>query len=204
MTNVKELLWNADPLRNEPAVSPQHRDAQRMAVLAAASIAKRPENATRKSSVRLFAFLAVAVIVVLFVGERVWSPRVLDVHAAVRFEMRLAEDRPAPGLREVKIAGRDHPIYLHAEVVANNADIAAAHVVPDGSFYGVDIEFKASGAKRMRVATSSHIGKPVAFLIDGRVIMAPVVAGPIDDYAQITGNFTKGEAERIVKGIIGR
>lgn len=204
MTSVKELLRDADPLRSEPVVPSQRRDAQRTAVLAAASLTKRPEEATRRSSVRLFALLAAAVIVVLFLGERVWSPRILSVRAAVRFEMRLAEDRPAPGLREVKIPGRDHPIYLHADVLANNADIAAARVVPDGSFYDVDIDFKASAAKRMRVATASHIGKPVAFLIDGRVIMAPVLTGRIDDHAQIDGNFTNGEAERIVKGIIGR
>lgn len=203
MTNLKELLQNADPWRSEPVVFSRRRDAQRMAVLAAIAIAKRPEEATRKSSLRLFAFFAAAVLVVLFLGQRVWSPRILDVHAAVRFEMRLAEDRPAPGLREVKIAGRDLPIYLHAEVIANNADIAAAHVVPDGNFYGVSIDFKASGAKRMRGATASHIGKPIAFLIDGRVVMAPVVAGPIDDHAEITGDFTESEAERIVKGIIG-
>lgn len=204
MTNVKELLRSADPLRSEPGLSLQHRNVQRAALLAAASIAKPSEKATRKSSVRLFAFLAAAVIVVLFLGERVWSPRILDVHAAVRFEMRLAEDRPAPGLREVKIAGKGQPIYLHTEVLASNADIASARVVPDGNFYDVSIGFKTSAAKRMRAATASHIGRPVAFLIDGRVTMAPVLAGTIADDAQITGNFTKREAERIVKGIIGR
>lgn len=96
------------------------------------------------------------------------------------------------------------PIYLHAEVIANNADIAAAHIVPDGNFYDVDIEFKTSGATRMRAATASHIGRPVAFLIDGQVIMAPVVVAPVGSYAEITGNFTKREAERVVKGIIGK
>lgn len=204
MTNVKELLRTADPLRHEPVVSLQHRAAQRTAMLAAASSANRGEEAAPKSTLRLFVFLVAAVIIVLFLSERVWSPRILGVHAAVRFEMRFVEDRPAPGLREVKIAGKDHPIYLHAEVIANNADIASAHVVPDGAFYGVEIEFKASGAKRMRMATASHIGKPVAFLIDGRVIMAPVLVGRIGDGAQITGNFSEGEAERIVNGIVGK
>jgi hypothetical protein len=203
MNNIKELLQGADPLRNEPAVSSQHRVAQRMAVLAAVSVAKRPEAVTPKSRVRLFAFLVAAVAVVVFVGERVWSPRILGVHAAVRFEMRLAENQPASGLREVKIAGKGRPIYLHAEVIESNADIAAAHVVRDGNFYKVSIEFKAAGAKRMREATAKHLGRPIAFLIDGRVIMAPAVAGTIDDYAEIDGNFTKGEADRIVKGIIG-
>jgi len=204
MNDIKELLQYADPMRSEPAVPSEHRDAQRTAVLAAASIAKRPKAALPKSRVRLVAFLAAVVLVILFLGQRVWSPLILDVHAAVRFEMRLAEDRPAPGLREVKVPGRDLPIYLHSEVVVNNADIAKAQVIRDGSFYNVGIEFKAEGAQKMRTATAGHIGKPFAILLDGKVIMTPVVHAAISDYAEITGNFSKAEAERVVNGIIGK
>jgi preprotein translocase subunit SecD len=66
------------------------------------------------------------------------------------------------------------------------------------------VQFNASGAEKMRVATGKHIGKPVAILIDSQVIMAPVLRSPIDTSAEITGNFTKADAERIVKGIIGK
>jgi SecD/SecF fusion protein len=53
----------------------------------------------------------------------------------------------------------------------------------------------------MRKASGNHIGKPVAIIIDGRVVMAPVVRSPIGDSALVTGHFTKAEAERIVHGI---
>jgi preprotein translocase subunit SecD len=150
------------------------------------------------------AAFAVIVIVGLFLGERMWSPVIRDVQAAVRFEVRLAEDGPAPGLREAKVSGTDRSIYLHDEVVVTNGDISAARSVPVGGEYNIIVEFNASGAGKMRVATGEHIGKPVAILLDGQVIMAPVLRSPIDTSAEITGNFTKADAERIVKGITGR
>jgi preprotein translocase subunit SecD len=53
----------------------------------------------------------------------------------------------------------------------------------------------------MRQATATHVGRPVAILIDGAVVMAPVVRSPINDTAVITGHFTQAEAERMAKGI---
>ena len=41
----------------------------------------------------------------------------------------------------------------------------------------------------------------MAILIDGQVVMAPVLRTPISASAVVTGNFTKAEAERIVNGI---
>ncbi len=204
MNKIKELLQDADPLRNESAASLEYRDGQRRTVLAAASSAERREKAIPNSRVRFVAMLAAAAIAVLFLGERIWSPLIRDVYAAVRFEVRLAEDQPAPGLREAKVAGTGRSIYLHDEVVVTNGDIATASLIRVGSAYNVRVEFKASGAEKMRVATARHIGEPVAILLDGEVIMAPVLRSPIDNSAQITGNFTKADAERVVTGIIGK
>jgi preprotein translocase subunit SecD len=41
----------------------------------------------------------------------------------------------------------------------------------------------------------------VAILIDGQVVMAPVVRASLGASATITGNFTRAQAERIVNGI---
>lgn len=204
MKNIRELLQDADPLRHESELSQEQRDFQRKAVLGVAPSAGGREDATSTSRATLLAVFAAIVIVGLFLGERMWSPVIRDVHAAVRFEVRLAEDRPAPGLREAKVSGTDRWIYLHNEVVVTNGDISAARSVRVGGEYKIMVEFNASGAEKMRVATAKHIGKPVAILLDGQVIVALVLRSPIDTSAEITGNFTKADAERIVKGIIGR
>lgn len=202
MKNITELLLDSDPLRHEPEPSSEQRDIQRKAVLSAYAAQGR-ERATRRSRATLLAVFAAIVIVGLF-SERTWFPVIRDVHAAVRFEVRLAEDQPAAGLREVKVSGTGRSIYLHDEAVVTNSDISAARAIRVGSAYNVLVQFNASGAEKMRVATGKHIGKPVAILIDSQVIMAPVLRSPIDTSAEITGNFTKADAERIVKGIIGK
>ena len=56
----------------------------------------------------------------------------------------------------------------------------------------------------MRRATANHLGKPLAVLIDGEVVMAPTLRSPVSDSALISGDFSQAEAERIVNGIGGR
>ena len=54
----------------------------------------------------------------------------------------------------------------------------------------------------MRRATTNHLGKPVAILIDGEVVMAPVLRAPIKAEAvMISGDYAKADAQRIVEGI---
>jgi preprotein translocase subunit SecD len=151
----------------------------------------------------LFLTLGFITIIVLLLGEHLWSPLISNVHAAVRFEVRLAEDTPAPGLHEAKVSGTDRSVYLHDEVIVTNSDISGARIVraDSSSQYNVAVEFTASGAEKMRAATARHIGKPMAVLLDGQVIMAAIVREPIADSAVITGHLSKNEAERIAGGI---
>ena len=203
MKTIRELLRDADPLQHEPAPSGD-RDFRRQAILAAGSGSHAPAGLQSRSRIAVFAAIALTVIGVSSLGSRVWSPFVSDLQGAVRFEVILAEDKPAPGLREAKISGSNRAIYLHDEVVVDNGDIAAARVVQGGgpSQYAVDVKFNASGTEKMRAATGNHIGKPMAILLDGQVVMAPVVRSSISASALITGKFTRTQAERIVNGIV--
>lgn len=203
MKTIRELLRDADPLRYEAA--PGRRDFHRQAVLAAASDDRVPAPVERRSWIVVFATVILVVIAAFFVGARVWSLFVSDlrVQAAVRFEVKLAEDRPGPGLHRVKVADSDRMVYLHDEIIVTNGDIASSQVVQDGtpSQYRVDVEFNASGAEKMRAATEKHIGKKMAILLDGQVVATPVLRTSIGTSARITGNFTRSQAERIANGI---
>ncbi len=202
MKSFGELLQDADPLQHEPALSPGERNFRRKAVLAAAS-GGAPPGVRPKPRTAVFAILALTAIAASLFGSRVWSLFVGDLQAAVRFEVRLAEDKPAPGLHEAKLSGSGRLVYLHPEIIVTNSDIVAARAVPDGGpeQYSINVEFNASGAEKMRAATGNHIGKPVAILLDGQVVMAPVLRSPISASARITGKFTRAQAEKIVHGI---
>ena len=193
MTTLPELLRNADPLGYEEPPGVQQRQRMRQRIVAGGRAAQEPRRA------RLAAAAAVGVaIVALATGY--WS-----VTAAVRFEVRLADDRPAAGLTATPVSG-NRTIYLQSRAVVSNSDIAQAEVVPGSgvSMFNVLITFTPDGAARMLRATQGHLGRPVAILLDGEVVMAPVVRSAISSSAMITGNYTRAEAERIVKGIIAR
>jgi hypothetical protein len=202
MKTIGELLQCVDPLQHEPTCLPDQRDFRRQAVIAAASAARAPGEMASRSRIAAFATVILIAIAASFLGSRGWSPFVGDLRAAVRYEVRLAEDKPASGLREVKVSGSGRSIYLHDEVVVSNSDIAAARLVQGSpAQYSVGIEFNEAGTEKIRAATGGHIGKPVAILLDGQVVMAPVVRASLGASAVITGKFTRAQAERIVKGI---
>jgi hypothetical protein len=200
MKTIRELLRDADPLQDEATLPVLELDSRRQAVLVAA---REWPNIHSGSRIALFAMLALILILISALSSRIWLPSVGDVQGAVRFEVRLAEDRPAPGLRKAKVSDSGKTVYLHSEVIVDNGDIAIARIIPGSnpSQYAVELKFNGSGTAKMRKASGDHIGKPVAIILNGQVVMAPTVRSPIGDSAVVTGNFTRAEAERIVNGI---
>lgn len=136
------------------------------------------------------------------IGYQMWMHGTTPLLAAVRFEVRLAEDQPISGLVVARLADSDRVIYLHPEIVVSNDDIAQSWVSEDApNQFGIAVQLLPSGAERMRQATATHVGRPVAILIDGSVVMAPVVRSPIGDSALISGRYTRAEAEIIADGM---
>lgn len=199
MISLRTLLQNADPLRHELPRLDAERERIRRTILRA----KPVDRSTRsiRSHRNVVAALAMAAMVVVALAY-LWVRGTTPVLAAVRFEVRLAEDRPIQGLVVAQGADTSRVIYLHPEIVVSNDDIAQSWVLQDGpDRFGVSVQFLPAGAERMRQATAAHVGRPMAILIDGAVVMTPVVRSSISDSAVIGGNFTQVEAERIVDGI---
>jgi preprotein translocase subunit SecD len=138
---------------------------------------------------------------VVALGTLPWTQGTNTVIAAVRFEVRLAEEQPVPGLIVAQVGSAGRLIYLHPEIVVSNDDIAEASVVDQGGPVAIAVRLEPAGAERMRQATQDHVDRPMAILIDGRVVMAPTLRAAISDSAMITGVYTKAEAERVVEGI---
>jgi hypothetical protein len=196
MKNLSDLLRQADPLKDEPRHLDAAREQIRRNVVTAASVAPPPR---RRAALAAGGVLAASLVVIaLFDG---FGNRG-TLRAAVRFEVRLAELQPVPGLIVAHVADSARVIYLHPEAIVTNDDIARSWVTEDGpDRFAVSVELLDAGAQRMQQATATHIGRPVAILIDGNVVMAPVVRSTIRNAAMITGNYTRAEAERIADGI---
>ncbi|MEJ2009635.1 MAG: hypothetical protein P8Z30_16020 [Acidobacteriota bacterium] len=207
MNNLRELLRDADPLRHEPASLPDQRTLRRQTVLAAARSTRASRGKGPRSRTAVFVTSALMAVAAVVLGAFLWSLFNSNLQAAIRFEVRLAESKPAPGLQKAELAGSHRYVYLHKKVIVSNNDISDVQVVQEGgtSHFAISIKFNAAGAEKMREVTRSNIGKLFAVLLDGRVVMAPVIKSSVGAYAMITGNLTKAEAkrmaERIVKGI---
>jgi hypothetical protein len=195
MNKLKRVLNDADPLQHELQPSSGQRDALRRAVIACASDA-RPDGLVMRRWIFRSAIVLILGAIFLFAATR-------PQYAAVKFEVRLAETAPAPGLKEAKLAGTERRVYLHGETVVSNEDVARAELIPGdtSSQFFISIIFNETGARKMRAATEGHIGRPVAVLIDDEVVIAPAIRSIIDGAAVINGNYSKERAERIVNGI---
>ena len=159
-------------------------------------------------SSRRLAFTAVLLVCVT-AGAMAGAVRVLPLEipafaqivAATRLEIRLAERESAPGLSEAVVPGSGERLYLHPPIVTGE-NVASARVVEravDNSQRPVvEVTFTAQAASRLRTATQSHVGKPVAILVNDRVVAAPVLRDPIEGSAMISG-LTPDEAEALAR-----
>jgi hypothetical protein len=200
MKTVGDVLRDADPLLREAKRGAAERAADRARVLE-----QTPAPGTGTAIPRRTFALAAAVTLAIAIPAAIYLQRGVSVAAAVRFEVRLAEQSEAPGLHVVTLPdGRR--IYLHDDVVLTNSDILRAEVIPGSTpeSFNVALTFNPEGAQKIGRATRDHIGRPLAILIDGVVVMAPTVRSAIGDSALINGSYTRAEATRIVDGVIGR
>src|SRR5215467_7968975 len=123
--------------------------------------------------------------------------------ALTTLEVRLAEQAPGAGLVEATVQNSNEKVYLHPESIVTNADVVRATVVPGITSvnFNVAITFNTAGAAKMSRATASHLNKPVAILINGRVVAAPIVRAQIAEQAVISGDFDREQASAIAAGL---
>jgi hypothetical protein len=198
MKTVGDILRDADPLKHEMMWTPQQRLATENRVLANTHLTTR---LPRRNAMITAGCAVLLLVLAVFVPK--FSSSALQ--AAVRFEVRLAETQPAPGLQAVSVPSRSETIYLHPEPILSNPDVASAMAIAGtGSTFSVRVTFNSAGAEKMQRATANHVGKPIAILIDGKVVAAPTIRSAIRNEAQITGDLTRAEAERIAGGMVGQ
>jgi preprotein translocase subunit SecD len=123
----------------------------------------------------------------------------------VKVEFRRAETKPGEGLTEATVAGTKEKVYLHKTADVTAEDIAEARPAEDGRGKpAVEVIFTKEGGKKMAKLSEQHREKPLAILVDGKVISAPVVRAKFAERALITGTFTDEEVAKLVKSINGK
>ncbi len=196
---MEALLWFTDtPATSLPATAFLHRRhlRARLRHLAEESPVRRIHLALATLAMVLVTGVGSAGIIRALPLDR--TALGLAQTSQARLEIRLAEDGPGAGLSAVTVGNGRRQIYLHADAIVTTIDVAEARVNDaGGGRFSVGVRFTDQGSSRMAAATRAHIGRPVAIVLDGVVLAAPVVRSPIGDSAVLTGDFTRAQAEAI-------
>ena len=121
----------------------------------------------------------------------------------MRVEFRLAQTEPAEGLTQMSIPGLEEKFYLQDEVLLSNEDIQFAFPVKRQEHSVIELTFTEAGKEKFAQITKENVGKKMGVLIDGKLIMAPIIRAPIlEGKAIIDGNFSEEEAEKIANAIM--
>ena len=121
----------------------------------------------------------------------------------VRLEFRRAETKPAEGLEEVTVPKSGEKIYLHKRAEITAADVASASIEKDGDRAFLKLVFTKEGNTKLEKLTKEHRDKPLAVLLDGKVLVAPVISSTLTEQAVLSG-IEQADLEKIVKGISGK
>jgi len=138
------------------------------------------------------AFVIVGVIVTLLAG-------ILNGQAPV--EIRAASSSAVSGWARMSSPGGD-PLWVAPGAQLTSADIARAEArtLGDGG-PAVAIVLTDEGAKKMAELSGSRTNQPIALILDGQVIWAPIVRGSIGKEAVLTGGkggLTQAQIDRLL------
>ena len=137
------------------------------------------------------AFVIVGVIVTLLAG-------ILNGQTPV--EIRAASSTAVSGWQQMS-SPSGTPLWVAPTVQLTSADIARAEARTDPPGPSVALLLTDEGAKKMSALSAAQANKPIALLLDGQVIWAPIVRGSIGKEVRLTGGpggLTKAQIDRLI------
>lgn len=122
-------------------------------------------------------------------------------------EIRAAASTAVTGWQRMVSPSGDE-VWVSPTNSLTSADVerAEARTLANGG-PAVAIVLTTAGAKKMVALSGDQTNKPIALLLDGKLIWAPIVRGTIEKEAVLTGGpggLSTGQIERLLAGFKGR
>lgn len=94
-------------------------------------------------------------------------------------EFYIATNDETPGMTAVRVS--DGTLYMQRMPVLTRADLSEAQAMadPQGQNY-VGLRFTEAGARKLAEASSANIGKRLALVVDNELVVAPLIAEPLN------------------------
>ncbi|MDH3197459.1 MAG: hypothetical protein OEO21_04385 [Candidatus Krumholzibacteria bacterium] len=120
----------------------------------------------------------------------------------VTLEFRIAEDEPAPGLKELEFGRTGKRFYFHEEVLVNQSDVDSAFATMQNGRWAVELMLTAAGSRKFEELTEGNVGKQCGMFLNGELVSAPRIMAPIRvGRAIVASDFTEAEARRVAQGL---
>lgn len=134
--------------------------------------------------------------------EAEWAPQGIESLPEDKQAILLGENGRLAILEDKDDSGRvlrSTPIILKNTLLSGSDLKYASPGTNQNGEPVVSIEFNKDGAQKFYEVTRTHIGKPLAILLDGKIISAPNIQEPISGgRAQISGHFSIKEMKDLV------
>lgn len=118
-------------------------------------------------------------------------------------EFRLAEEAMGDGLAPFKIAGTGREIFLYPDQVLSPNDIASVCFEKNarGRTF-ISVNMTDVGAEKLAKVSKNNVGKHLAVVLNGRVIVAPRIMSEMKRSAQLDGRFSNDELHTILDALL--
>lgn len=124
-------------------------------------------------------------------------------------QFRLVAKEKIPGETEELVQpaskGNESKLHVHKEVFLDESHLRSAQATTspiNPKRHEIDIKLNPAGTRIFAALTKENIGKQIAVVYGGQLLMAPVIQSEITaGQLQITGNFTAGEAEMLAASL---
>ena len=129
-----------------------------------------------------------------------------------RFEVRIGVYEPDASANantsadtgHAAITGFGASFYLSDEPRLTDAEVESASLKMEHGHAVIRVLLTPEGGEMLASMTRDNIGRPLAIMVDSKVVAAPIISSEIQDgIVAINGNFSSREAARIALKIVG-
>jgi preprotein translocase subunit SecD len=119
------------------------------------------------------------------------------MQAQSSLEIRAASSTAVAGWQQMPTPGGER-VWVSPKTALTLGDISRveARTQPNGE-RAASFVFTAEGARKMQQLSAAQVNKPIALLLDGKIVWAPIVRAAISDEAMLTG-VTPDVIERVL------
>jgi serine/threonine protein kinase len=134
------------------------------------------------------------------------SPKSVSTFLTPRLQFREVEAAPTTATETLSFdqGSRNETLHLSTQILMDEKAVSDVTIIPATQPFrdSISLQFNSTGAQQFAEITRALVGKRLAILFDGRVLIAPRINEPITGgSAQISGVFSEEKIDHLAKSL---